>query len=124
VVAREAVVSRWNGARRMTSGGSGRRTGLALHGAHRAEGPVYRRPYEDGLVDPTMLEQLLEEQGPFVIDRQQPTGYMLVLKREDGYVVQGAMWPVEPGLDCATKDALTLDHLAETLAIFDSFDAK
>jgi hypothetical protein len=74
--------------------------------------------------DPTMLKQLLAAQGPFLIDREQPTGYMLVQKRDDGYVIQGASWPVEPGLDCATQDALTLDQLAETLAICDSFGPK
>lgn len=74
--------------------------------------------------DPTMLKSLIASQGPFVIDRRTPTGYMLVLRRDDGFVVQGAMWPVEPGLDCATEDALTLPQLAETLAVCDSFAGK
>jgi hypothetical protein len=74
--------------------------------------------------DPTMLKQLFAAQGPFLIDREGPDGYMFVQKRDDGYVIQGASWPVEPGLDCATRDALTLDQLAETLAICDSFCAK
>jgi len=71
--------------------------------------------------DPAILKGLLAVQGPLVIDRRDPAGYMLVIEREDGYVVQGAMWPVEPGLDCATQNALTVDELAETLAICDSF---
>lgn len=74
--------------------------------------------------DPKMLKQLLAANGPFVIDREQATGYMFVQQSDDGYIIQGASWPVEPGLDCATEKALTIDQLSEALAICDSFGAK
>lgn len=48
--------------------------------------------------DPSLLKQLLSDVGPFVIDRTTPTGYMLVQQRAGRFVVQGAMWQVEPGL--------------------------
>lgn len=71
--------------------------------------------------DPTVLKQILERTGAIVMDWRDANGYMLVLLRDDGLIVQGAMWAVEPGLDCATKDPLTQEQLAEALAVCDSF---
>ena len=73
--------------------------------------------------DPEMLLTFMRSKGKVVMDRREPTWFMLAIETPNGYELQGQFWAVKPGVSCSTRRPVTHDQLQLVTAMCATFAA-
>jgi hypothetical protein len=71
--------------------------------------------------DPDMLLQFMRSKGTLVVDRREPTWFMIAVETDQGIELQGQFWAVRPGISCSTQKPVTADQLAQVTAMCATF---
>ena len=74
--------------------------------------------------DPELLKKFLASSGKIIVDRREPTWFMVAVERDDGIAMQGEFWAVSPGIGCATEKPVTRAQLEYVMALCATFAAK
>jgi hypothetical protein len=73
--------------------------------------------------DADLLLKYMRSKGQLVVDRREPTWFMIAVDTGNGIELQGQFWAVRPGISCSTQKPVTGDQLEMVTALCATFAA-